>query len=145
MTGGPKWLAGGPSSGMTGGPSSGMLVVQMLVCWWSKQRFAGGPSSGLLVVLAVVCWWSKSRYVWWSKQSEWLVVLNPKRLMRQFFPLMPMLSYTARRGLFEDNGVDTLQILDRIPEIDTHPWLIPVGQAYHVRLNQSIEDERIMT
>ena len=50
----------------------------------------------------------------------------------------------SKRGLFEDNGVDTIQILDQIPEIDTHSWLIPVGQAYHVRLNPAIIDARII-
>ncbi len=117
--------------------------------------FGGGPNSRLRR-------WSKRRLRRWSKQSASAVVQTSASAVVQtvgfgggpnsgFGGGAPILSADAqvviysKRGLFEDNGVDTIQILDRIPEIDTHPWLVPVGQAYHVRLDPTIDDERIIT
>ena len=55
-----------------------------------------------------------------------------------------MLIYNER-GLFEDNGVETLQQLANVPEIKSHPWLIPVGQAYQLTLDPRIDDKRIIS
>jgi hypothetical protein len=51
----------------------------------------------------------------------------------------------SKRGFFEENGVDTLQILSTVPELESHPWLVPVGQAYHVTLDPDVQDERIIS
>ncbi len=62
----------------------------------------------------------------------------------------PILSADAQvvvystQGFFEDNGVETLQIRSVVPELDTHPWLVPVGQAYQVTLDPEVQDERII-
>ncbi|MFN2137334.1 MAG: hypothetical protein ACK2UK_15345, partial [Candidatus Promineifilaceae bacterium] len=50
----------------------------------------------------------------------------------------------SKEGFFEDNGVETLQILSTVPALDSHPWLVPVGQAYRVTLNEDVQDERII-
>jgi hypothetical protein len=50
----------------------------------------------------------------------------------------------SKRGFFEDNGVDTLKILSIVPELNTHPWLVPVGQAYQVSLDPTVQDERVI-
>jgi hypothetical protein len=114
--GGPNsGFGGGPNSGFGGGPNSGFGGGP-------NSGFGGGPNSGF----------------GGGPNSG-------------FGGGAPILSADAqvviysKRGLFEDNGVDTIQILDWIPEINTHPWLVPVGQAYHVRLDPTIDDERIIT
>ena len=40
--------------------------------------------------------------------------------------------------------METLQILSAGPELASHPWLLPVGQAYHVTLDPEVQDERII-
>jgi hypothetical protein len=49
-----------------------------------------------------------------------------------------------KNGFFDDNGVDTLQIVPAIPELESHPWLVPVGQAYHVSLKPEVADPRFI-
>jgi hypothetical protein len=50
----------------------------------------------------------------------------------------------SKNGFFDDNGVDTLQIVPAIPELDSHPWLVPVGQAYHASLKPEVTDPRFI-
>ena len=50
----------------------------------------------------------------------------------------------SKEGFFEDNGVETLQVLGRVPELDAHPWLAPVGQAYAVELDPAVTAPRII-
>jgi hypothetical protein len=38
-----------------------------------------------------------------------------------------------------------MQILGNIPAIGENPWLLPVGQAYKIELNQDVDDERFIT
>ena len=62
----------------------------------------------------------------------------------------PILSADAQvvvystEGYFEDNGIDTLQQLGRVPELTTHPWLVPVGQAYSVDLDPAVVAPRVI-
>ncbi len=48
----------------------------------------------------------------------------------------------SKRGFFEDNGVETLQLLGSAPSRDDQGWLTPVGQAYQVALTEGITDPR---
>jgi len=50
----------------------------------------------------------------------------------------------SKLGYFEDNGVATLQQLGRVPELETQPWLVPVGQAYAVALDAAVTSERVI-
>jgi hypothetical protein len=50
----------------------------------------------------------------------------------------------SKNGFFDDNGVRTLQIVPTIPELDTHSWLLPVGQAYHVSLKPETVEPRFV-
>ncbi|MCB8928748.1 MAG: LamG domain-containing protein, partial [Ardenticatenaceae bacterium] len=50
----------------------------------------------------------------------------------------------SRAGFFADNGVESLQALATIPEQTAHPWLVPVGQAYRVKLSEQ-ETERFIS
>ena len=54
--------------------------------------------------------------------------------MRLFFLRMRKLSSTIVTVILPDNGVATLQALAVVPEQEKHPWLVPVGQAYRVIL-----------
>jgi hypothetical protein len=49
-----------------------------------------------------------------------------------------------RNGFFEPNGVEALQLLNAIPFRESHPWLVPVGPAYEVTLDDGVDDERII-
>jgi hypothetical protein len=51
----------------------------------------------------------------------------------------------SKQGFFEENGLDTLQILSIVPQLNSHPWLVPVGQAYHVTLDPDVQSERIIS
>jgi hypothetical protein len=112
---------GGPNSGQFGGPNSGQFGGP------NSGQF-GGPNSGQFGGP------NSGQFGGAQIQSFNAPILSADAQVVIY----------SKRGLFEDNGVDTLQILDRIPKIDTHPWLIPVGQAYHVRLNSAVDDERII-
>ncbi|MCB0033454.1 MAG: hypothetical protein KDE51_05525, partial [Anaerolineales bacterium] len=52
----------------------------------------------------------------------------------------PILSTDAQVVIYETssffapNGVKTLQVLPSVPQQESHPWLVPVGQAYRVAL-----------
>ena len=50
----------------------------------------------------------------------------------------------SKLGFFEDNGLETLQVLGSVPELDTHPWLTPVGQAYAVELDPAVTAPRVI-
>ncbi len=50
----------------------------------------------------------------------------------------------SKQGFFEESGVETLQILSTVPELATHPWLLPVGQAYKITLDPTIIGDRII-
>ncbi len=50
----------------------------------------------------------------------------------------------SKNGFFDDNGVSTLQIVPTIPGLNNHSWLVPVGQAYHVKLKPTITDPRFI-
>ncbi len=50
----------------------------------------------------------------------------------------------SKLGFFEDNGVEALQTLSVVPALDRHEWLLPVGQAYHVTQDPSVQDGRII-
>ncbi len=123
-------FGGGPSSSFGGGPSSSFGGGP-------SSSFGGGPSSSFGGGPSSSFGGGPSSSFGGGAQS---LTFNA-----------PILSADAqvviysKDGLFEDNGIETLQILDRIPEIDTHPWLVPVGQSYAVHLNPDVDDERIIT
>jgi hypothetical protein len=50
----------------------------------------------------------------------------------------------SRSGFFEENGVASLQVLSAVPELSSAPWLVPVGQAYRVTLEDDT-DPRIVS
>jgi hypothetical protein len=50
----------------------------------------------------------------------------------------------SKNGFFDDNGVDTLQIVPAVPQLDSQPWLVPVGQGYHVSLKPEVTEPRFI-
>ncbi len=123
LTGGPNsGLTGGPNSGLTGGPNSGLTGGP-------NSGLTGGPNSGLTG--------GPNSGLTGGAQTQ---TFNAPILSADAHVVV-----YSKRGLFEDNGVEILQLLDSIPGLDTHPWLLPVGQAYRVELNPKNKDDRIMT
>ena len=49
-----------------------------------------------------------------------------------------------KQNFFAENGVKTVQTLFEVPETASHPWLVPVGQAYRVELEDR-EQERFIS
>jgi hypothetical protein len=128
---------GGPSSGSFGGPSSGSFGGP------SSGSF-GGPSSGSFGGPSSGSFGGPSSGSFGGPSSGSFGGAQIQSFNAPILSADAQVVIYSKKGLFENNGVDTLQILDRIPEIDTHPWLTPVGQAYRVHLNPAVDDARII-
>ncbi|MCA9952624.1 MAG: hypothetical protein KDE48_23405, partial [Anaerolineales bacterium] len=49
-----------------------------------------------------------------------------------------------QKGYFENNGIETMQMLEAVPKLAKTPWLVPAGQAYHISLDPNVTDTRII-
>ena len=126
--GGPAALAiGGPSSSGIGGPSSsGIGGPSSSGIGGPSSSGIGGPSSSGIG--------GPSSSGIGGAQSFNAPILSADAQVVVY----------SKQGFFEDNGVETLQIRSAVPQMDTHPWLVPVGQAYQVTLDPAVQDERII-
>lgn len=48
-----------------------------------------------------------------------------------------------KQNFFAENGVKTVQTLFEVPQTASHPWLVPVGQAYRVELEDRDQERFI--
>ena len=109
MAGPNSAMLGGPNSAMLGGPNSAMLGGP-------NSAMLGGPNSAMLGGSDYPMIGGTPHYQFTApalSADSQVIIYNPD-------------------GIFEPNGIASLQILPSPPEISDESWLVPVGQAYAV-------------
>ena len=120
--GGPNSGAiGGPNSGAIGGPNSGAIGGP-------NSGAIGGPNSGAIG----------------GPNSGAIGGARTRSFNAPMLSADAQVVVYSKDGFFEDNGVDTLQLRGTVPLLQNHPWLVPVGQSYHVQLDPSITSSRVI-
>ncbi len=139
-------LIGGPDSSLVGGPDSSLVGGAGRVLWGNPDSslvggalILGNPDSSLVGGAGLTLRGNPDSSIVGGAE----IIGNPDSSIvggGNLEAAAPIISTDAqvviynKAGLFEKNGVESIQALATVPYIETHPWLVPVGQAYEVKL-----------
>jgi hypothetical protein len=142
----PPWPTAGPNASALGGPNASALGGPNASALGGPNASAlGGPNASALGGPNASALGGPNASALGGPNASALGGPNASALGGA-----PILSADAqvvvysKRGFFEENGVETLQILSNVPQLDSHPWLAPVGQAYQVSLDPETQDDRVI-
>jgi hypothetical protein len=124
IVGGPQgFIVGGPQGFIVGGPQGFIVGGPQGFIVGGPQGFIVGGPQGFIV----------------GGPDDFIAGNAAKSFAAPTLSADAQVVVYSTPNYFDDTGVSSLQAVATIPELASHPWLVPVGQAYNVVVSETIE------